>query len=279
MHRKYLKRLRRAIFRFLPSSMRCKLIRYNMPPLSLNLEDIIFRCADSVDDYIKAFRLVHDVYVQAGYIKPRSSCLRITKFHGNPSSRVFLGMRSGCLQDIPVYTVSMFPDSSEYGLPMDQAFKREMDDLRAQGRKLVEIGALASDPCYRQNNMNIPMMGNLIVFKYAYDYLKADDLVITVHPRYRWVYEDLLLFEKIAYVDQYDYVENNPAVAMRLDLGTVEERYRNVYSNMPRGRNLHGFFFGEEISSIIMPKATSISNKILVSSILDYAFSYTLPET
>ncbi len=280
MGRKKLKRIKRKIFRLLPSGMRCKMIRKHMPPVRSKLDNIVFRCADNFDDYIKAFRLVHDVYVQAGYIKPEPSALRITPFHGNPLSRVFIGMQQDVSCETIVYTISMFPDTGEngLGLPMDSAFKQELDCLRSQNRMLVEIGALASAPCYRQNNMNIPMLGNRIVQKYAFDYLKADDLVITVHPKYRWVYEDLLLFEEIGYVDKYDYVSNNPAVAMRLDLNTAEKRYKKVYGNMPKEKNLHRFFFKTESSSIIMPRTTSISNKILVNSILNHAFSCQPPK-
>jgi len=282
MDRKQLKRIKKNIFRLLPASMRSKMIRKNMPPVRSKLDNIVFRCADNFDDYIKAFRLVHDVYVQAGYIQQQPSALRITPFHGNPLSRVFLGVKQeqGSACETIVYTISMFPDTGEQGLglPMDSAFKQEMDCLRSQNRMLVEIGALASAPCHRQNNMNIPMLGNRIVQKYAFDYLKADDLVITVHPKYRWVYEDILLFEEIGYVDKYDYVSNNPAVAMRLNLNTAEKRYKKVYSNMPKEKNLHRFFFEKESPSIIMPKTTSISNKILVSIILNHAFSCQPPK-
>ncbi|ACN15117.1 putative N-acyl-L-homoserine lactone synthetase [Desulforapulum autotrophicum HRM2] len=270
----YFRKLKRNALRLLPSPIRRQLIRQIIPPVRLNLDNTIFRCADSFDDYIKAFRLVHDVYVQAGYMDPQPSALRITPYHGNPLSRVFLGMYKVKSREVPIYTVSMFPDCEEQGLPMDQAFRRELDCLRSQGRMMVEIGALASDPDHRQNNMNIPMLGNRMVQKYAFDYLNAHDMVITVHPKYRWVYSDLLLFEEIGRVDQYGYVRNNPAVAMRLDLTTVEERYRKVYGHMPREKNLHRFFFEKESSSIVLPKTTSIFNKDLVRSLLNDSLVY-----
>jgi len=278
MVKRYLDRQKRKFLRCLPDTIRHKLIWRYLPPIKSKLDNIVFRCAESLDDYIKAFRLVHDVYVDAGYIDPTPSALRITPYHSNPNSRVFLGMFQGGRQEALIYTVSMFPDSDEYaGIPMDMAFKRQLDVLRKEGRSLVEIGALASTPLFRRNDMNIPMLGNQIVQKYAFEYLHADDIVITVHPKHRWIYRDILLFKELGCVERYDYVRDNPAVAMRLDLRTMEEQYRKVYGAMPREKNLHSFFFGEESPSVFLPKSSSINNKKLVNSIFQYAFSYGLP--
>ncbi len=275
--KRYLHLQKKRLLGCLPCKMRCKLIWRYLPPVKSEIDNIVFRCAESLDDYIKAFRLVHDVYVQAGYIDPTPSALRITPYHSNPNSRVFLGMYQGGQQETIIYTISMFPDSAEHaGLPMDMAFKRELDVLRDQGRSLVEIGALASAPTFRKKDMNIPMLGNQIIQKYAFEYLHSDDIVITVHPKHRWVYRDLLLFEELGCVDEYGYVRDNPAVAMRLNLRTAEEKYRNVYGAMPREKNLHRFFFGEESPSVCMPKSSNINNKIMVNSIFQYAFAFGL---
>ncbi|MDY0222823.1 MAG: N-acyl-L-homoserine lactone synthetase [Desulfobacterium sp.] len=274
MIKRYLERQKKKFVRSLPDKIRCKLIWRYFPPFKAEIDNIVFRCAESVDDYIKAFRLVHDVYVQEGYIDPAPSALRITPYHNNPSSRVFLGMYQECGCEIPIYTISMFPDSDDHlGLPMDMAFKRELDVLRDKGRSLVEIGALASAPAFRNGDMNIPMLGNRIIQRYAFEYLHCDDIVITVHPKHRWVYRDILLFEELGYVDQYDYVRSNPAVAMRLDLRTAEEKYQRAYGAMPREKNLYTFFFGQDSSSICFPKSSRINNKNLVNSIYQYAFS------
>lgn len=242
--------------------------RDHIPAVKSNLKDISFRCADSLGEYIKAFRLVHDAYVEAGYIEPAQSGLRMTSHHGDPNSKVFLGLIQRNQQEIPVYTVSVFPDTEKNTLPMDKAFKDELDKLRADGRKIVEVGALASNPCHRKKDMNIPMFGDKMVMRYAIDYLKADDLVITIHPKHRWFYENIMFFEKIGQVNQYAYVKNNPAIAMRLDLKGMEEIFKLVYGNMPRESNLHRFFFKEISPCIHYPVQTSIINPSLLSLLL-----------
>jgi hypothetical protein len=212
----------------------------------------MFRPAVSFDDYIKAFRLLHDVYVDAGYIDPSPSALRIVPHHSHPESRVFLGCRlTSNGRRIPVYTISLFPDSDQ-GLPMDVAFKDPLDDLRRQGRNIAEVGCMAANPAYKKGDMNIPMLGNRIIHQYATQYLDIDDLVITVHPRFQWVYEDVLLFERLGAVNAYPYVRGNPAVALRLDLKTARERYKKSYCRMPSGKNLYRYFFCDDCPSIVL---------------------------
>jgi len=245
-----MKDIKRRFVRKLPNPIRGKIIRASLPDFRLNLEGILFRPAVTIEEYIMAFRLLHDVYVGAGYIDPSPSALRIVPQHFLPDSRVFLGCRTDAEdRKTPVYTISLFPDSEE-GLPMDEAFSKELDALREQGRNIAEVGCLASSPCCRKKDMNIPMLGNRIVYQYATRHLKADDLVITVHPRYQWLYEDVLLFRKIRTIDSYSYVKGNPAVAMRLNLNEIEENYKAHYCKKPCRKNLHRFFFMDTCPSI-----------------------------
>ena len=82
----------------------------------------------------------------------------------------------------------------------DTGFKREVDVLRNQGRRLLEVGCLASHPLYRKGNKHIPMLGNRLIVSYAIKILHVDDLLITVHPKYLKIYEDILLFDKIGQI-------------------------------------------------------------------------------
>ncbi len=244
------KKLNHLFLQYLPKTIRRKIVRSNLPEFNPNLEGVIFRPAIKLDDYIKCFRLLHDVYVQAGYSEPSETALRITPYHSLPDSKVFLGCLENCdAMRTPLYTISLFPDSSE-GLPMDSAFKSELDILRSKGRKIAEVGCLASNPSFRRGDQNIPMLGNRVVHHYAEHYLDIDDLVITVHPKYLPVYEDILLFEKIGKIDDYNYVNGNPAVAMRIDLNTAEKEYKKAYAHAPIEKDLHHFFFSADSKSI-----------------------------
>jgi len=253
--------LLKSFLPYLPTNVRTKIIRGALPEFQTNLDNVIFCEASSVEDYMSCFRLLHDVYVDAGFIQPSSIPLRIIPHHSDPESRVFMA----CLTDKqaenrPIYTASMFPDN-EQGLPMDSEFKGQVDVLRNQGRRLVEVGCLASHPLYRKGNKNIPMLCNRMILTYAINTFQADDLLITTHPKYLKIYEDILLFEKIGEISSYSYVNNNPAVALRQDLNTFSQRLKKIYGKMPIEKNLHHFFFETESTSIDIPEEKEGANK------------------
>lgn len=270
-----MKHIKRRLIRKLPNPIRGRIIRSHLPDFRLSLEGILFRPAVTLEDYIMAFRLLHDVYVESGYIEPAPNSLRVVPQHAHPDSRVFLGCRTDSGdRKTPVYTISLFPDSED-GLPMDTAFGAQLDRLRDQGRTLAEVGCLASSPCCRKKDMNIPMLGNRIVHQYAVNYLDVDDLVITVHPKYKWVYEDVLLFENIGNIKKYPYVKYNPAVAMRLDLRSMKNNYHNAYHKFPAKKNLYRFFYEDFCSSIQMYKPENLQAQMLANHLFMH---YRTPE-
>jgi hypothetical protein len=265
-----IKYIKNQLLNKLPWGIRGKIVRSKLPAFSLHLEDIIFRPAISIDDHIKCFRLLHDVYVQAGYTEPSETALRIIPQHSNSVSKVFLGCHTnGDSQRIPVYTISLFPDSDD-GVPMDAGFKSQLDDLRNQGRSIAEVGCLTSNPSFRRSDMNIPMLGNRIIHQYATRYLDLDDLVITVHPKYLWVYEDILLFERIGFIKEYAYVKNNPAVALRLDLRHMEKNYKKAYAAAPLEKDLHHFFFSAQSDSIDLSSEEGSNTNNIMEAISRY---------
>ena len=240
----------KSLLPWLPANFRKRIIRGALPDFQTNLDAVTFCEASSVEDYMSCFGLLYDVYVDAGFIQSSSIPLRIIPHHSDPEARVFMG----CLTDkqagnTPIYTASMFPDN-EQGLPMDTGFKQQVDVLRNQDRRLVEIGCLASDPLYRKGNKNIPMLVNRMLLSYAIKTLHADDLLITTHPKYLKIYEDILLFEKIGQISSFSYVNNNPAVALRLNLKTASQKFKEIYDRKPKEKNLHYFFFESGSTSI-----------------------------
>lgn len=227
----------------LPVNLRKKVIRGGLPTFQTSLDDVTFKQVSCSEDYMSCCKLVYDVYLESGFIKASSFPFRIIEHHSDPETMVFMG----CLADdraasTPIYTASLFADN-KLGLPMDEGFKREVDALRNKGRRIVEVGCLASDPIYRKGDKNVPMIVNRLIYNHAIKALNADELLITVHPKYLKIYEDILLFEKIGELSEYPYVEKNPAVALRLNLKTAPERFKKVYGKMPTGKNLHHFFF------------------------------------
>jgi hypothetical protein len=212
-----------------------------------------FKIAERKDEFEGACRLVHDQYVQKGYMERRKSGMRLSLFHALPETTTFIGKKN----DLLIYTLTVFQDS-ELGLPMDSIYKEELAKLRAQGRKIAEVGALAAHPVIQNEDQTVLMHGNKIMHTYSRDHLGVDDLVIAINPKHQWLYEHVLLFEKIGDLTHYDYVKKAPAVAYRLNLRSAEANYRTVYGENPPEKNLHDFFFKEPSRCVELPDGKTL---------------------
>jgi hypothetical protein len=211
--------------------------------------DILFKVADTRDELDAAYRLVHDVYVKEGYSDQHESGMRVNLRYALPTTATVIGK----LADQVVITLTVIGDSP-LGLPMDMIFSEELYRLRCRGRYIAEVGALASHCSFRRRQQAIALFADKAIVRYAIRNLGADDMVIAVNPKHEWVYRHLLLFETISRgVKDYHYVNDAPAIAMRLDLNTCEERWRRAYAGRPARRNFHEFFIEDDPRQVDLP--------------------------
>ena len=220
--------------------------------IKIDVEDAaayMFKIADEKEEYESASRLVHDKYVQKGYMTPTESGLRLSLRNALPETTTFIGKK----KDTVVSTLTLFQDS-EMGLPMDAIYKEELDQLRRQGRKIAEVGSLAVHPSISKQDQTVLMHGNKIMHSYSRDYLGVDDLVVAINPRHQLFYESILLFEQIGELKAYHYAKKAPAVAYRLNLNTAEKRYKTTYQNKPSEKNFYRFFYVDKSPCILYPE-------------------------
>jgi hypothetical protein len=151
-------------------------------------------------------------------------------------------------------THTLFQDT-DLGLPMDAIYNEELDLLRSQGRKIAEVGGLATNADFRRYRHQIPMLGNKIIFQYATRHIGIDDFVIAINPKHEMFYKYILLFEKIGDLRNYKNVKSAPAVAYRLDLHRAEQRLKEIYDGMPAKVNLYKFFVVDESDNIELPES------------------------
>lgn len=238
-----------CILPFLPRRIRQKLILAQVPIVPASSPNMTFRQAVTIEDYAACFRLLHDTYVAAGLTTQSIPALRIVPHHANPDAVVLMGRlnQPGTL----LYTASLFPDSTKYGLPMEDSFNRQVNTLRSQGRKLVEVGCLATNSIYRKKDKLIPLLGDRLVLFCAANVIQADDLLTTVHPKHVKIYEGVFLFEKLGRASSYSYVNGNPAVAFRLDLNTIQARCKKAWSSRP---DLYHLLFESKPTCFDIPK-------------------------
>jgi hypothetical protein len=204
-----------------------------LPPLE-------FRQADDWPTARQAFGLVYENYRSKGLIAENGCGLRYTHFNLLPETATFVA----CAEGETVATFSLVIDSRPFGLPMDSLYGQELGSLRTAGRKVAEISGLAVDSRYRPISIHLIM--NLVKMMYTYaNKMEVTDLVLACHPRHARLYERLFFFRKFGELRSYKAVNDAPAVAVRLDLTTVEELYQDAYD--VDAFNLYRFYFTDDV--------------------------------
>ena len=216
-----------------------KIIRSKMPDIKRELPGIRFARAKDIKTLRQCYRLLHDAYVASGYTEPNKTGLRFVKQHSDSGTTVLRGY--SIKSSTTVYTASIF--DKNFPAMQEPLFADEIIKLKLAGRKIVEVGCLAANPLYSKGDMNIPMHMNKMALNYAIHMYKADSVIITINPKHLKIYESILLFEKIGYIEHFGYVKGAPAILMHLDLNTVKNSYKKVYGKKPEGKNLYDFFF------------------------------------
>jgi hypothetical protein len=110
--------------------------------------------ATTLDDLVAAYSLVHDCFVERGYILPHPSGMRLRCHEAANEMATFVAKLNG--QVIGVQ--SIIADSEDLGLPADGAFRREIDVLRNQGRCVYEATNEAIASLYRRTSLAVELI-------------------------------------------------------------------------------------------------------------------------
>lgn len=179
--------------------------------------------ATTLEDLISAYRLVHDVFVQRGYIAACRSGLRVRVFEALPETATFVAKAEGQV----VGVTSGIIDSPDLGLPSDKAFKAEINTLRAQGRKVCEGTNWLVAESHRHSAVMSELMRCLFAHAVAE---KCTDFIGAVSPGHAKFYS-LLGFEQMGEQKSYSAEIHDPVVLVRLDLTSLADRFKDVDHN------------------------------------------------
>ena len=170
---------------------------------------VTYKPAETIEEFELYYRLVHDNYVERGYIRPQPSGMRLTIFNALPNARTFIAAADGRLSSC----LTLIPDSP-LGLPMDEIYGAELDALRKAGRKVAEVSGFVSDRSFAHASGTFL---NLIKCLYAQALVSGvDDICIAVNPCHRTFYEKGLGFRVFGDLKRYSSVNYAPAYALCL---------------------------------------------------------------
>lgn len=221
-----------------PGIERRRTIRLRRSALTKSkLEDLdrpALKCAETIDELEQAFKIVYRTYRDSNYIPPNTDKMYYNHYCLLPTSNVFIFKE---YLDV-VSTLSSFGDNKEFGLPMDSLYKDELDELRKNGRRLVEMGMLATPKKKRMNNLVIYLVK--VAINYAI-MTRFDHICAMINPKHLRFYTDVLMFDQYGDEKWYDAV-SAPAIAVGADMNTYMERIKKAYGENDFETNLHTFF-------------------------------------
>ena len=192
-------------------------------------DSIRVQIASERSELEQAFELLATHYRARGYDSPGEMPYRFTPYHVLPETITLVAKREGQV----CATMSLVPDTSLLGLPMESIYGPEVAELRRQGRRLAEATSLAD------SNLTcsefIQVFTTFIKIAMHYHVRQGGDTwVITINPRHRNFYQKVLGFTPLGPQRSYPSVQGHPAKAYLLDVERMSQRPEDAPDDLRR---------------------------------------------
>ena len=231
---------------------------------------LVLKIAETEEELEQCFKLLHDAYVGAGFMKPAESGLRATIYHSLPTTTTLCAKYDGQV----VGTLSLIRESV-FGFPLQAIF--DLKEIRARGGKIAEVSALAVHPDFRKTGGAILFPLMKFMYEYCTTFFDTRHLVIAVHPTRIEMYESLLFFERLTEnkVDNYDFANGAPAVGASLDLRNAPKKYKQCYGKKKRTKNMYDYFVRLKLPNIQLPNRRyyTTNDPVMTTDLLDHFFN------
>ena len=195
--------------------------------LKVQQPDMNYKVASSFGEVLEAWCLVYRQYLAASLIGPNEFSIFTFPEYISNNTAVIIGKDGGQT----VCTASAVLDSDR-GLPLDNYYKNELDQLRAEGRNLIEVGLVADSRKLENFSNVIELMNGIARFGV---YSKHLDYVVGIHPRRVNLYNRLWGFKPFGQKKDYAALKTAPVVLLHLsglDPQTRSlEMNQEIYSN------------------------------------------------
>jgi len=228
------------------------------------------KIAETQEELEASFSLLHDAYVDAGFMKPDPSGMRVTIYHALPTTTTLCAKWDGEV----VGTISLIRESV-FGFPLQKIF--DLSGVRARGGNLAEVSALAVHPKFRKTGGAILFPLMKFMYQYATEYFDTRHLLIAVNPNRIEMYESLLFFQRLAVnvVESYDFANGAPAVGASLDLLQAPAIMAAAYSGKPPRKDLLAYFTRIRLPNLHLPSRRyfTTNDPVLTPELLDHFFN------
>lgn len=185
------------------------------------------KIANTLAERESAYRLAYNVYLEKGYVKenPYKWLVKNQDASNDTITLIVLDKSKKT-----VGSVTMIFDGQDT-IPAKTIYPIEINNLKKQNKKLVEISRLVIDPNYRNGKEILTILFNYL-YIYANHVKKYTTLIVEVNPRHKEFYRMLLGFEVIGNIKPCPTVQDAPAVLMSCKLNIDEnEIFKATHQN------------------------------------------------
>jgi hypothetical protein len=260
----------RRIVAALPRDIRFSVYRSFVDCDPLPSERLVLKIAETREELAACFSLLHDAYVDSGFMQRDPSGMRVTIYHALPTTTTLCAKWDGEV----VGTISLIRESA-FGFPLQKIF--DLSDVRQKGGNLAEVSALAVHPKFRKTGGAILFPLMKFMYEYASKYFDTRHLLIAVNPNRIEMYEALLYFQRLTanVVESYDFANGAPAVGAVLDLHEAPSVMTRAYARKPPRKNLLDYFTKIALPNIRLPhrRYFTTNDPVLTPELLDYFFN------
>ncbi len=260
----------RKLISWLPRNQRFKVFRSFADCNPNPGERLVLKIAETKEELEACFAVLHDAYVDSGFMKPDPSGMRVTIYHALPTTTTLCAKYDGQV----VGTISLIRES-ELGVPLQQIF--DLHPVREKEGNIAEVSALAIHRKFRKTGGSILFPLMKFMYEYCTTFFDTRHLVIAVNPSHIELYESLLFFQRLTekMVTNYDFVNGAPAIGATIDLKEAPEIFRKHYSSKPPHRNLYTYFIKLKLPNIKFPNRRffTTNHPVLTPELLDHFFN------
>ena len=270
LERRLVRHTIRKLISWLPRSQRFRIFRSFADCNPAPSRRLVLKIAETKEELEACFAVLHDAYVDCGFMKPDPSGMRVTIYHALPTTTTLCAKYDGQI----VGTISLIRESA-LGVPLQQIF--DLTSVREKEGQIAEVSALAVHRNFRKTGGSILFPLMKFMYEYCTTFFDTRHLVIAVNPSHIEMYESLLFFQRLTkdIVETYDFVNGAPAIGATLDLKEAPELFRKCYSSKPARRNLYAYFTKVKLSNIQYPhrRFYTTNDPVLTPELLNHFFN------
>lgn len=212
-------------------------------------EDFNFQIATKAKTRRRAYELAYRVYNESGYLENDSGLCISPYDEGQHVFTILVRNKEG--KDIGTATLIF---DCDLGLPSDEIYPDELNEMRLPGKRIVEVTRLAIDHDYRGSRLLLMRMFNFL-YIHACHSMNQTGIVIEVNPRHVDYYKRIFGFSVIGDEKPCPRVLGAPSVLLYLSL-EEGQRILNEYRSDPGSCKIERlrfirYFYGIEDESKI----------------------------